>query len=187
MKRALRILTAAAVTFLLATSAFAQSPWIHVEVDERGDGDSHVSVNLPLSVVQVALEAAPHKIIEDGQLHLGHIDHDLEIDDLRRMWEELRNAGDAEFVSVEGDDENVKIRRQGDFIRIDVEDRGDADGKADQVHVEVPIKVVDALFSGEGEELNIKEAIRQLSSQRGDIVRVDDGESSVRVWIDEKD
>lgn len=185
MKRALSILTVTAAFFLLASALMAQSPWIHVEVDEGGDGDTHVNVNLPLSVVQVALEAAPEKIIEDGQLHLGHVDHDLEIEDLRRMWEELRNAGDAEFVSVEGDDENVKIRREGDFIRIDVDERGT--DSSDEVHIEVPVTVVDALFSGEGDELNIERALQELSSQRGDIVRVDDGETKVRIWIDEKD
>ena len=47
--------------------------------------------------------------------------------------------------------------------------------------------MVDALFSGEGQELNLKEAISELKSLRGDIVRVDDGETKVRIWIDEKD
>ena len=48
------------------------------------------------------------------------------------------------------------------------------------------MEVVDALFSGEGDELNVKAAISQLQKRRGDIVRVNDETSTVRVWIDEK-
>jgi hypothetical protein len=163
----------------------AQTPWVHVEVDEGGDDNTHVRVNLPLSVVQVALEAAPEKILENGQIHLHNMDHDLDIEDIRKIWTELREAGDAEFVSIEGDDETVRVRREGDFIRIDVDER--KEGASQQIHIEVPVAVVDALFSGEGESLNLGGALDALSTQRGDIVRVDDGETKVRVWIDERD
>lgn len=55
-----------------------------------------------------------------------------------------------------------------------------------QVRVEVPLEVVDALLSGEGEALNIQAALKELQKRRGDIVRVNDEKSTVRVWIDEK-
>jgi hypothetical protein len=161
----------------------AQTPWIHVEVDESDDDASHVKVNLPLSVVEIALEAAPEKIMHDGRIRMHHTDEDIDVDDLRRMWNELRSAPDSELVSIEKKEETVSIRRQGDQILIDVDDRDDRD----TAHIEVPVAVVDALFSGEGQELNFKEAVSQLKSLRGDIVRVDDGETKVRIWIDEKD
>lgn len=161
----------------------AQTPWIHIEVDENDTDASHVKVNLPLSVVEIALEAAPEKIVDDGRIRMHHIDEDIDVDDLRRMWSELRSAPDSELVSVQKKEETVSIRRQGDQILIDVDDREDRD----TAHIQVPVSVVDALFSGEGQELNLKEAISQLKSLRGDIVRVDDGETKVRIWIDEKD
>ncbi|GMR22988.1 MAG: hypothetical protein BMS9Abin37_1376 [Acidobacteriota bacterium] len=184
MKRLLLVALALAV----ATPLFAQTPWIHVAVDETGEDDTRVNVNLPLSVVQVALEAAPDKIISDGKLHLRHIDKDLDVETLRKMWAELRETGDAEFVTIEKENETVRVRREGDFIRIyiaDIDDR--ADGEPEQVHVDIPVTVVDALFSGDGETLNIKDALAELSEERGDIVRVDDGETKVRIWIDERD
>jgi hypothetical protein len=49
------------------------------------------------------------------------------------------------------------------------------------------VSVVDALFSGEGKELNLKGAISALKSLRGDVVRVDGDDAKVRIWIDEKD
>ena len=48
----------AALALAVATPLFAQTPWIHVEVIETGEDDTRVNVNLPLSVVQVALDAA---------------------------------------------------------------------------------------------------------------------------------
>ena len=178
MKRLLLVGLALAI----ATPLFAQTPWIHVEVDETGEDDTRVRINLPLSVVQVALEAAPDKIISDGDLHLRHVDKDLDIESLRKMWAELREAGDAEFVTVEEENETVRVRREGDFIRIDIDDRGD--GESEQVHVDIPVTVVDALFSGDGDTLNIEDALSELSNERGDIVRVEDGDTKVRIWID---
>ena len=72
----------AALALLVAMPLFAQTPWIHVEVDETGEDDTRIRVNLPLSVVQVALEAAPDTIISDGELHLRHVDKDLDIESL---------------------------------------------------------------------------------------------------------
>jgi hypothetical protein len=161
----------------------AQTPWIHIEVDEDEADASHVKINLPLSVVQIVLEAAPEKIVDDGRIRIHHIDEDLDVEDLRRMWNELRTAPESEWVKVEEKEETVSIRRQGDQILVEVDDRKDGE----TVHVQVPVTVVDALFSGEGQELNLKEAISELKSLRGDIVRVDDGETKVRIWIDEKD
>ncbi len=171
----------AALALVAAMPLFAQTPWIHIAVDETGEDNTRVRINLPLSVVQVALEAAPDKIISDGELHLRHVDKDLDIESLRKMWAELREAGDAEFVTVEEENETISVRREGDFIRIDI-----ADSKPEQVHVHIPVAVVDALFSGDGETLNIKDALSELSKERGDIVRVDDGETKVRIWIDER-
>jgi hypothetical protein len=179
-----RTLFAALLALTLGAAPLqAQTPWIHVEVDENEEDASHVKVNLPLSVVEIALEAAPEKIVEGGRIRVHHIDEDIDVYDLRRMWNELRSAPDSELVSVQKKDQTVSIRRQGDQILIEVDDR---EGR-DTAHIQVPVRVVDALFSGEGQELNVKEAISQLKGLRGDIVRVDDGETKVRIWIDEKD
>ena len=179
-----RTLLATAVAFVTATPLFAQTPWIHVAVDESGDETTKVNVNLPLSVVRVAVQAAPDHIISEGKLHLHHVDDDIDVETLRKMWAELREAGDAEFVTVEEDDETIRVRREGELILIDINEHDE--DEPERIRVEVPVRVVDALFSGEGETLNIDEAFEELSKERGDIVNVDDGETKVRVWIDEK-
>jgi hypothetical protein len=177
------LLAASLAATLYAVPLKAQTPWIHIEVDENDTDASHVKVNLPLSVVQIALEAAPDKIVKDGRIHIHDMDDDLDIEDLRRMWNELRSAPDSELVTVEEKNQTVSVRRQGDQFLVDVDNRNDKD----TVRVQLPVAVVDALFSGEGQELNLRDAIEELKSLRGEIVRVDDGETKVRIWIDEKD
>ena len=126
------------------------------------------------------------KIVSNGHIHINHHGrHDLSISDLRRIWQELRDSGEAQFVEVEEDDEKVSIYREGDSIRIEIEDFDERPEK-ETVNVTVPITVVDALFSGEGDELNIGEALDLLKDQRGDIVRIEGGDADVRIWIDER-
>jgi plasmid stabilization system protein ParE len=76
------------------------------------------------------------------------------------------------------------------LVHVDTKPRIGKDGKprgdGEQVRVEVPVSLVDALLSGEGEEANIQAAIAELRKRRGDIVRVHDEDSKVRIWIDEQ-
>jgi hypothetical protein len=172
----------AALVTVPALRLAAQSPatpWLHVRVDEARKG-SKVSVNLPLSVVQAALQAAPEHIASQGRIHLGS-HNDLSVADFRRLWTELKAAGDAELVSVEEEDQSVHVTRRGELVEVRVE----KPNGSRQVHVQVPVAVVDALLSGQGEELNLKAAVVELQARRGDIVQVDDTDNKVRIWIDE--
>lgn len=159
----------------------AGSAWIHIRVEEPAR-ESKVHVNLPLSVVQVALEAAPDKVVSKGRIHLGHEGHDLSLADMRRLWKELKTAGDAQLVTMENGDEKVNVARKGDLVQVRLE----RPKEKETVAVDVPVALVDALFSGEGEGLDVVAAVKELQSLRGDVVRVDDQDSRVRIWIDEK-
>ena len=50
----------------------------------------------------------------------------------------------------------------------------------------MPVSVVDALLSGEGEQVNVQAAVAELQKRRGDIVRVQRAGRNVRIWIDEQ-
>jgi len=181
-----RILAGATIALALVLPAAAQqavnTPWVHVSVVEEGDKATTVKVNLPLSVVEVALAVAPDKIAKNGRLKLSS--KDVSIADLRKLWNEVKTTGDAQFVSVEEKNQTVTVARKGRLVQIRVNDASKAE-KPQTVHVDVPVNVVDALLAGEGEQLDIKNAIAQLQTERGDIVRVRDGRSNIRVWIDE--
>ena len=176
---------AGAAALMVATPVRSQTPasqaWVHVRVEEPSR-QSKVSVNLPVSVVSAALQAAPEKFMSNGRIHLGHMGkNDVSVSDLRKAWNELKATGDAEFVTVEDEDETVRVARAGNLMLIHV----DKPSGKESVRVEVPLEVVDALFSGQGEELDLRAGFAELQKRRGDIVRVKDGHSTVRIWIDE--
>jgi hypothetical protein len=187
-------LLAAAVVSGTVAAQTAPMPWLHVRVEEAKEAHK-VSVNIPLSVVEAVIKASPNLIERHGKIHLGGHDghdHGLKLADLRRVWKELAAVGDAELVTVESEDENVKVQRKGDLVLVHVDQKprigkdGKPRGDGEQVRVEVPVSLVDALLSGEGEEANIQAAIAELRKRRGDIVRVHDEDSKVRIWIDEQ-
>jgi hypothetical protein len=162
----------------LAAPAAAASPWLHVRVLED-EGDK-VSVNLPLSVVRVALSIIPEKI-SDGK-HFKIDDHDhLSIAEMKALWRELRNSAEGDLVTVESADENVRVSREGELmlVRVDGHERGE------EVAVEIPLSLVDALLAPEGEELDFEAAVEHLEQIRGDIVRVKGDDGTVRIWIDD--
>ena len=180
------ILTGVGLAALVALPAIAAAatPWIHIRVDEP-EKQSKVSVNLPLSVVEVALEAAPEMIESHGDLHLGE-NHKLHIETARKVWKELSAVGDAELVTAESEDENVRVMRKGDLVQVFVDKKGKEGEGDEEVRIEVPVALVDAILSGEGEEINLKAALTELQNQRGNIVTVREKGTSVRIWIDEQ-
>jgi len=170
---------------LMGASAPAAPPssataWLHVHVEEPKQR-SRVQVNLPMNAVEAALKAAPDVLASHGRIHLGGHGHHLELDDFRQLWKELKGAGDAEIVSVEDGDERVNVSKKGDLVLIRVQN----DGQGESVHVDVPASLVDALLSTPGEELDIRAAVGELRKLRGDVVRVNDRSSTVRIWVDE--
>ncbi|HSD65511.1 MAG TPA: hypothetical protein VLF95_02355 [Vicinamibacteria bacterium] len=180
------------LSVLPAATAAAQTgtAWLHVRVEE-GKQASKVSVNLPMTVVEAVLKASPEMIEKHGKIHLGE-EHGLKMADLRKVWKELAAVGDAELVTVESEEENVRVMRKGDLVQVFVDNKAKAgkDGKpakgGEEVRVEVPVSLVDAFLSGDGEEGNFQAAVAELQKRRGDIVRVKDDDSNVRVWIDEQ-
>ena len=44
---------------------------------------------------------------------------------------------------------------------------------------------MDAFLAGDGQLVDVKAVIRERRAQRGDIVRVTDENTAVRIWIDE--
>ena len=160
------LLALAGATAGTVAAQSAPTAWLHVRVDEVRD-NTKVSVNLPLSVVEAVLKASPEILEKHGRVHIGK-HHGLELADLRRVWKELAAVGDAELVSVESDDENVKVQRKGDVVQVFVEKKPwtDKEGRkrkgGDNVRVEIPVSLVDAFLSGEGEYGNVEAAIGEL-------------------------
>ncbi len=180
------VLVAVAVLSLGVGATVAQDdvqPWIHVEITGDGADTQNMNLNLPLSAAEALLALVPDTVMTDGQLKLAEQGVPVSVSAMRGLWQELVTVGDTEFITIEQDDETVRVARTGDNIEIRVEDRnGDGD---ETVDVQIPVAVVDALLSGDSDKLNIRAAIQQLSVLRGDIVRVTENDRQIRVWIDE--
>ncbi len=172
--------TALAVALCLgvASAATAESGlWLHVRVDEA-DG-AKVSVNLPLSMVEKALPMIPAEHLHHGRLVLD--DWQVSMQELRDLWQEVKNSPDMTFVTVEEEDENVRVWKEGDYLLVSVR----KDDEAQKVDVRIPASVVDALLSGDGSEMNFHAAVEALVEQgEGELVTVSDDSDRVRVWVD---
>ena len=167
----------------VAAQDAAPQPWLHVQITGENDGAENVSVNVPLSAAEPMLALVPHRILSDGQLSLAGRDVPFNVAAMRDLWRALTEVGDTEFVTVQGEDETVRIARTGDQITVQVEEREEEGSET--VDVQLPIVVVDALLSGDGDTLNVRAAVQRLGELRGDIVRVSEDERQIRVWIDD--
>ena len=176
--------TIVAALFLLALGvagiASASSDlWLHVRVDET-DG-AKVKVNVPVSMVEKAIAMLPDEHLRDGRIHLSECCENMTPAELRELWQEIKNSPDMTFVTVEEDDESVRVWKEAGYLKVHVLEQG----RNEEVNVQVPLAVVDALLSGEGDELNIEAAIHALVEQgEGELVTVSGDDETVRVWVD---
>lgn len=166
-----------------STSSEKGERWLHVRVictDGRGDT---VRVNVPLELAEKVLPAVNHDRLRHGKVRIDS--SDINDVDLRAVMEAVRSAKDGEYVTVQGNDNDVRVAKEGNHLIVHVVDKGGA--KKSQVEVKVPMKVVEALLSAGKDELDLVAALHALGTQ-GDVelVSVKDSENTVKVWLDSK-
>src|SRR5215471_11811937 len=157
--------------------------WLHVRVIcSDGKGDT-VRVNVPLELAEKVLPAVNHDRLHNGKVRIDN--SEINDVDLRTVMEAVRSAKDGEYVTVQGDANDVRVAKEGNHLIVHVVDKGRS--KKSQVEVKVPMKVVEALLSAGKDELDLVAALHALSTQ-GDVelVSVKDSENTVKVWLDSK-
>ena len=162
-----------------AHAAGSKTPWIHIQVHEQGKDGAKVNLNLPLSAAELALDLTENEIVAKGRIKIDR--HDVSVSDLRRIWQEVRAAGDADLATIENKEDTVRISQKDGRVLIEVHERG---GGKEKVRIDVPASAIDALFAGEEENLDLRGALAQISSDPGEFIAVDDGKKRVRVWVD---
>ena len=187
-------------------------PWVHLDMTGQTTMSLNLPLAAIEAALAMAPEAI---VDADGQLQLGGDREipvtairaawsqlrdvgDVEIANIRDGRQSVRVAreGDTIVVDVTGTDEDAE--HEGDTDEAGHEGRADEEGAGrdgdrrgrgrdfvGEVQVRVPVSVVDALLSGAGETLDLRAAIQELSSLRGEMVQVNHPEGSIRVWIDE--
>lgn len=191
------VVSGAAIGLDAARAAQEPQAWIHLDMTgEQGN----MNVNLPLAAIEAALALAPEAIVDaDGHFQLGGR-REVPVAAIRAAWNQLRDAGDVEIASIQHDGQSVRVAREGELVLVNVTgtddggEHGDGDRDAEhgrdhrgvgEVQVRVPVRVVDALLSGTGETLDVRAALRELSTLRGEVVQVVQPDARIRVWIDE--
>ncbi|HVS64182.1 MAG TPA: hypothetical protein VMT85_11845 [Thermoanaerobaculia bacterium] len=166
--------------FFLATPSLAASDrWFHVRVDEAHGAE--VAVNLPLNLIEMAFDMIPDDLSQDLEVELN--EQGFSLDQLRTLWNEVRAGGDATYVTVRDGDDTVEVRKEGNYLVARTAEGSSGDTSVD---VRFPMEVIDALFSGPPDRLDFAAAIRALADYSdGDMVTVRDGETIVRVWVDD--
>lgn len=169
---------------LLSAAVEAQEPqsWIHVQIVGTDSAEGNLALNLPLSAVAAVVSMAPQGIVDsEGRLLVAE-EHGVSVTYIRQMWRGITDAGDVQLVAMQHEDQTVRVSRAGDQMQV----RVDNTENDETVHIDVPVVVVDALLSGDGDTLNIPAAIEELGQLRGDVVRVTEAARQIRVWIDEQ-
>lgn len=186
MKMPIKQLAAFLLLFLMGAGASATSDetWLHIKVEENGPDGETVRVNLPFSLIEALLPLIDTELsdggivtISGGRMRIGC--DDLAGIDLRELMKAVRGAEDAEYITVEDRDETVRVAKVGDRLIIRVEDQHE------RVNINLRLELVEALLSGEPDELDLLGMVRALRLQgEGDLVSVVSDDERVRIWID---
>lgn len=167
-----------------ASSSAKEERWLHVRVISTDGKGETVRVNVPLELAEKVLPAVNHDRLHNGKVKIDdqRINEDV---DLRALVDAIRSAKDGEYVTVQGDDNDVRVAKENNHLIIHVVDKSGS--KKSQVEVRVPMKVIDALLSAGKDELDLVAALHALGAQ-GDteLVSVKDHENTVKVWLDSK-
>jgi hypothetical protein len=193
MKMMKKVLPLLAVLFaetmvLAASPVFSSSTerYLHIRVN---DINSHelVRINVPLSLAEKVIPAINHGQLRDGKVQIG----DLAANEvnLKVILDALRTAPAGEFVTVQENDSDVRVAKEGGQLIVHVTNGKGNDKKGQEnVEVTIPWEVAQALASDTNEgQLNIEAAIKALENS-GDVtlVSVTSHDETVRVWIDSR-
>jgi hypothetical protein len=167
-----------------ASEPATRDRWLHVRVDNPDSKEETVRVNIPLELAEKILPTINRDRLQSGKVKVDEIDcHGV---DLHALLDAVRTSKDGEFVTVQNKDSDVRVAKQNNYFLVHVVDKHRSSKKS-IVEVKIPMRVVDALFSGGKDELDLVAGLRALSAQ-GDteLVTVKDEENSVRIWLDSK-
>jgi hypothetical protein len=186
-----------------SSSSSTSDRWLHVRVIDTNHKGETVRVNVPLEMAEKVLPAINKDRLHSGKIQINH--SEMEGVDLKALLEAVRSSKDGEYVTVQSNDNDVRVAKQAGYMVVHVTEKGFKSSKSDKsdksadkseeksyersrVDVKIPMKVVEALLSAGKDELDLVAALRALSAHGGDteLVSVKSDDSTVRVWLDSK-
>lgn len=126
-----KIALGAVGTMAVATVYTFREGTIRVDVDEHRVGGSHVHFWVPAAAVPAALRFVPDDKLQEA------VDRSRDaLPIVQIVVEELEKYPNAEFVTVDAQDEHVKVSVKNGKVYVDVQDHND------EVHVAVPVSTI---------------------------------------------
>jgi hypothetical protein len=113
-------------------ASFDSAGIIRVDVRSADTGGDHVSVRIPAATVMGVLAFVPNEVFCEATDECGEY-----MPLVRALCDELQDLPDFTLVEVEERNEHVRIRTEGNTLRIDVEDRDEI------VHLSIPLGIVE--------------------------------------------
>jgi hypothetical protein len=176
---------------ITSDSSKTSDRWLHVRVVSTESKNETVRVNVPLDMAEKVLPAINKDRLHNGKVRFN--DTDMNGVDLKTILDAVRTAKDGEFVTVQSNDSDVRVAKQGGYMFVHVTEKTPSSTKngkpseKSRVEVKIPVNVVDALFSAGKDELDLVAALRALSAH-GDteLVSVKSDDNTVRIWLDSK-
>ena len=124
----------AATTFLTGSalaqdiasgSAGKSEQWIHVRVESKEDHGETVRVNVPIEMAAKVLPAIHDKNLHDGKVRIDCDKMNKDVD-LRALLEAVESSRDGEYVTVQSNENNVRVAKSSGYLYVHVTDK---DGK----------------------------------------------------------
>jgi len=161
----------------VAAVASASDRWMHVRIVESGEDGESVSINLPLPLAESVLQSIDCHSIKSGKVQVKLSNGEI---DLPALHAALRQAQDGEYITVEGEDENVRIAKRDGRLHIRAVDDDET------VNIQIDLAVLDALLSPGTDEIDVRAALHALAETKQDteLIRVEGEDETVRIWID---
>ncbi len=156
-------------------------PWIHVRVEEAGDGAETVLVNLPLSVLDAIESDLDDHLPHGGKVEIA--DCELTAAEYRELVKALEQSPRGREIVGRTGERSIVARREGeDVVLVGTNLRDD-----ERATVRMPWPVARALAGrARGTDLDVPGALRALAAvPHREILVTDDDGTRVRIWVDE--
>jgi len=174
---------AGAASLRAQTQSGTNDAWIHVRVESHEAKGGNVRVNMPLSLAEAILPSIHNDKLDNGRIRIGNLN--VNGVDVRAILAAVSQAQDGEFVTVQTEDSDVKVSKKDGILIVHVLNHDKNKPTPTQVEVRVPMPVVQALLSSNGNDLDVLAGIKALAHQSAsELVSVEDGNEHVRIWVD---
>lgn len=148
--------------------------------DLRHDTGKRLSISVPYFFIGNALRFAAL-----GRLHREldvHFDEQIESEDLRSIWEELKTKPEGEEVVREHGHDIARLKRDGSTILLEYSHKDDSDGE--KVRIKIPARLMEAAVT-DGRDFDVDSLLSELRAAKvGDLVEVSAPDAHVKVWIE---